>query len=140
MQEQFLSSLLSRHQTLQATYLNIWRRVAIKLSQPRVSEAYKFGDIMMSDEQVLKELINLKNKMFLFAYYLANGILMYFKREFVQACYYLDNAASNASGVVGMATNSLHSFYYSLALLGTIVSISALLLFIMISCVNICVA
>jgi hypothetical protein len=43
MQSAYLKALLGRHQELQATYLNIWRRVTLKLSQEVVEEAYSFG-------------------------------------------------------------------------------------------------
>jgi hypothetical protein len=41
-QHAYFQALVGRHQELQATYLNIWRRVVLKLSQENVEESYTF--------------------------------------------------------------------------------------------------
>jgi hypothetical protein len=41
-QHAYFQALVGRHQELQATYLNIWRRVVCKLSQENVEESYTF--------------------------------------------------------------------------------------------------
>jgi len=41
-QHAYFQALVGRHQELQATYLNIWRRVVCKLSQQNVEESYTF--------------------------------------------------------------------------------------------------
>ncbi len=72
---------------------------------------------MITDAEVLSTLRGINNKMFLFTYYLANGILAYYKKEISKAVELLALADENAVGAVGMMTNSQHRFYYSLALL-----------------------
>lgn len=42
-QHAYFQALVGRHQELQATYLNIWRRVVLKLTQEVVEEAYLLG-------------------------------------------------------------------------------------------------
>lgn len=117
-QEQYLAGLLSRHQSLQSTYLNIWRRLVEKIHRPTWQVAYSFGEVKeQTDEDVLAQLLEIGNKMFLFAYYLANGMLLFFREDFEGAISYLKSAGDNATGVVGMLTNAQYCFYYSLALL-----------------------
>jgi len=41
-QEAYFQALSSRHQELQATYLNIWRRMVSKIANETVDEAYMF--------------------------------------------------------------------------------------------------
>jgi hypothetical protein len=80
---------------------------------------------MITDAEVLSSLRNINNKMFLFTYYLANGILAYYKREISKAVELLQLAEENVMGVVGMMTNSQHRFYYSLALLAQVAESSS---------------
>jgi hypothetical protein len=41
-QQAYYQALMGRHQELQATYLNIWRRMVGKLFQENVEESYSF--------------------------------------------------------------------------------------------------
>lgn len=41
-QEGYFQALAGRHQELQATYLNIWRRMVLKLAQGEAEESYLF--------------------------------------------------------------------------------------------------
>jgi hypothetical protein len=72
---------------------------------------------VITDDEVLIHLKGINNKMFLFTYYLANGILAYHKCDYNRAVEYFKLAEENVLGVVGMMTNAQHKFYWSLALL-----------------------
>jgi hypothetical protein len=72
---------------------------------------------MMTDEELLIHLKDLNNKMFLFTYDLANGILAYYQRDNDRAIEHFRLAEENVLGVVGMMINAQHKFYWSLALL-----------------------
>jgi hypothetical protein len=80
---------------------------------------------MITDAEVLSMLRGINNKMFLFTYYLANGILAYYKKEIPKAVELLALAEENAVGAVGMMTNSQYRFYYSLALLAQVAQSSS---------------
>jgi hypothetical protein len=72
---------------------------------------------MITDDEVLVHLRSINNKMFLFTYYLANGILAYLQYDNDRAVEHFKLAEENVFGVVAMMTNSQHKFYWSLALL-----------------------
>ncbi|HEY9876155.1 MAG TPA: AAA family ATPase [Candidatus Obscuribacterales bacterium] len=123
-QAQHFESMLKRKQTLQSYYLNIWRRFVLKLRE-QAEERYIFHGAMVTDAEILQGLIAANNHMFTFTSYLANAILLYLLRDYEQSIANAEAATNHAGGVVGMMINAQHNFYYSLALLAQVSSLSA---------------
>jgi len=61
---------------------------------------------MITDDEVLDHLKAINNKMFLFTYYLANGMLAFYRLDFEGAIKIFEQAQENVLGVVGMMTNA----------------------------------
>jgi len=116
-QEKYLNALLARQQTFQAVYLNLWKRLAEKLHRTSTEAVYSFGSQKQTDEEAFESLLSGGNKMLLFAYYLSNGMLAFYRAEYKEAKALLRKADENTSAVVGMMTNAQHNFYLSLALI-----------------------
>ncbi len=116
-------SMLKLKQTLQSYYLNIWRRMVLKI-QELAEEKYSFHGELVTDEEILQGLIAAKNHMFTFTAYLANAILLYFLKDYAQSIANASLAKDHAGGVTGMMINAQHNFYYSLALLAQVRSFS----------------
>ncbi len=124
-QAQYFESMLKRKQTLQSYYLNIWRRLVLKLLN-KAEERYSFQDAVVTDAEILQDLIAAQNHMFTFASYLANAILFYFLRDYEQSIANASAAVIHAGGVFGMMINAQHNFYYSLALLAQASNLSVI--------------
>jgi PAS domain S-box-containing protein len=122
-QTQHFDSMLKRKQTLQSYYLNIWRRLVLKL-QGLAEERYSFHGEMVTDAEILQSLIDAKNKMFTFTAYLANAISFYLLKDYDQSVSNATLASEYQGGVTGMLINATHNFYYSLALLAQATSLS----------------
>ncbi|HEY9711423.1 MAG TPA: GAF domain-containing protein, partial [Oculatellaceae cyanobacterium] len=115
-QAQLFDSMLKLKQTLQSYYLNIWRRLVLKL-QGVAEERYSFQGGMVTDEEILQDLIAAKNQMFTFTAYLANTIILYLFKDYDRSVTNASLASDYQGGVTGMVINATHNFYYSLALL-----------------------
>jgi histidine kinase len=122
-QAQHFDSMLKLKQTLQSYYLNIWRRLVLKL-QGLAEERYSFHGEMVTDAEILQGLITAKNQMFTFTAYLANTIIFYLFKDYTQAVTSASLASDYQGGVTGMLINATHNFYYSLALLAQAPSFS----------------
>jgi predicted ATPase/signal transduction histidine kinase/DNA-binding NarL/FixJ family response regulator/tRNA A-37 threonylcarbamoyl transferase component Bud32 len=122
-QAEHFDSMLKLKQNLQSYYLNIWRRLVLKLLD-RAEERYSFHGEIVTDEEILQGLIAAKNHMFTFTSYLANAILFYLLKDYTQSLVNASSAADHVGGVTGMMTNAQHNFYYSLALLAQAHSLS----------------
>ncbi len=123
-QAQYFECLLKRKQTLESDYLNVWRRLVLKLLD-KAEERYNLHGEMVTDEENLQRLLAIKNHMCIFAAYLANAILFYFSQNYEQSIKNASAAEAHAGGVLGMMINGQHNFYYSLALLAQIPSLSS---------------
>ncbi|KAI9091752.1 hypothetical protein DFS34DRAFT_321472 [Phlyctochytrium arcticum] len=123
-QNEHYEALVRRNQTLQATYLTIWRRLVIKLKDgvdtAAVSEKQTFNlaGRNITDEELLNELVTNQNHMFAFTAYIAKCMLYYYVGDYTEAVAAAAAGVPHASGCWGMMTNSQHNFYYSLSLLG----------------------
>ncbi|HEY9833163.1 MAG TPA: serine/threonine-protein kinase PknK, partial [Stenomitos sp.] len=115
-QAQYFECLLQRKQTLESDYLNVWRRLVLKLLD-KAEERYSLHHEMVTDEENLQRLIAINNHMCIFAGYLAQAIFCYFSHHYEQSVTYASAAFKHTGGVLGMMINSQHNFYYSLALL-----------------------
>jgi predicted ATPase/signal transduction histidine kinase/CheY-like chemotaxis protein/tRNA A-37 threonylcarbamoyl transferase component Bud32 len=123
-QAQYFECLLKRKQTLESDYLNVWRRLGLKLLD-KAEERYSLHEEMVTDEENLQRLLAIKNHMCIFAAYLANAILFYFSQDYEQSIKNASAAEAHAGGVLGMMINGQHNFYYSLALLAQFPSLSS---------------
>ncbi len=124
-QTQYFESLLKRKQTLESDYLHVWRRMVLKLLD-KAEERYTLQSELVTDEENLQRLVTSKNHMCIFAAYLARAILFYFSKDYPQSITNALTAQSHAGGVLGMMINGQHNFYYSLALLAQVPSLSAI--------------
>ena len=122
-QEQYLECLQERKQYLESDYLNVWRRMVLKLLD-KAEERYSLHGETVTDEETLERLLALKNHMCIFAAYLAKAILSYFSKDYAQSINSASAAEAHAGGVLGMMINGQHNFYYSLALLAQASSLS----------------
>jgi predicted ATPase/signal transduction histidine kinase len=122
-QAQHFDSMLKLKQTLQSYYLNIWRRLVLKL-QGVAEERYSFHGELVTDAEILQGLIDAKNQMFTFTAYLANTIIFYLFKDYEQSVSSASLASDYQGGVTGMLINATHNFYYSLALLAQSTSFS----------------
>ena len=118
-QHDFLDALIRRKQLLQSTYLNIWRRLVLRLLL-RAPEQYLFHGKLTTDADILHHLQETQNHMFLFTFHLASCIHAFLARKYGEAVEQAELGGSHSQGVIGMITNAIHSFYYSLSLLNTI--------------------
>ena len=118
-QHDFFDALIRRKQLTQSTYLNIWRRLVLRLLL-KAPEHYMFHGKLTTDADILHDLLETKNHMFLFTFYLAGCINAFLSRKYADAVEQGELAGQHSQGVLGMITNSIWSFYYSLALLNTI--------------------
>ena len=118
-QQESVDSLVKRKQLLQSTYLNIWRRLVLRL-QLRATETYSFHGKLTTDADILHHLQETQNHMFLFTFHLAHTIHLFLDRRFSDAVAEGEETALHAGGVCGMLTNAVWSFWYSLALLYSI--------------------
>ena len=118
-QHDFLDALIRRKQLLQSTYLNIWRRLVLRLLL-KAPEHYMFHGKLTSDADILHHLQETQNHMFLFAFHLASCMQAFFSRKYGEAVEQAESAGVHSQGVLGMIVNSVWSFYYSLALLNTV--------------------
>ena len=123
-QAQYWESLLKRKQTLESDYLNVWRRLVLKILD-KAEERYSLHDEMVTDEENLQHLLAIKNHLCIFAAYLANTILFYLSKDYAQSINNASAAEAYAGGVLGMMINGQHNFYYSLALLSQIPNLTA---------------
>ncbi|MCA1994513.1 MAG: response regulator, partial [Coleofasciculus sp. S288] len=122
-QEQYLECLQKRKQYLESDYLNVWRRMVLKLLD-KAEERYSLHGEAVTDEETLERLLTIKNHMCIFAAYLAKAILSYFSKDYAQSINSASAAEAHAGGVLGMMINGQHNFYYSLALLAQASSLS----------------
>ena len=118
-QQESIDGLVKRKQLLQSIYLNIWRRLVLRL-QLRAPESYPFHGKQTTDTDILHHLQEQQNHMFLFTFHLASTIHLFLERRFTEAVAQGEEAALHAGGVLGMMTNSIWSFWYSMALLYSI--------------------
>ena len=118
-QQEYIDALVRRKQLLQSTYLNIWRRLVLRL-QLRAPDTYIFHGKLTTDADILHHLQETQNHMFLFTAHLASTMHLFLDRRFTDAVTQGEEAARHAQGVLGMVTNAVWSFWYSLALLYTI--------------------
>ncbi|MEG3842283.1 ATP-binding sensor histidine kinase [Microcoleus sp. herbarium14] len=116
-QAEHLDSMFKLKQTLQSYYLNIWRRLVLKL-QGLTEDTYEFHGENVTDAAILQSLIDAKNQMFVFATYLSDAILFYLLKDCGRSIACAAKASEYQGGAMGMLINSVHNFYYSLALLG----------------------
>ncbi|MBD2129639.1 AAA family ATPase [Microcoleus sp. ZQ-A2] len=121
-QAQYFECLLKRKQTLESDYLNVWRRLGLKLLD-KAEERYSLHNEMVTDAENLQRLIAINNHMCIFAGYLANAIFCYFSQDYAQSVAHASAALKHTGGVLGMMINGQHNFYYSLALLAQAASL-----------------
>ena len=118
-QHESVEALIKRKQLLQSTYLNIWRRLVLRL-QLRATETYTFHGKLTTDADILHHLQETQNHMFLFTFHLAATIHLSLERRFTEAVAQAEETAKHAGGVLGMISNAIWSFWYSMALLYSI--------------------
>lgn len=113
-QVNYVRSLRLRHQSLQATFADVWRRFVERIHIKCVSEG-DGGETNFGDKHEF--LLSVGNQWYLFNYYLAEGILEFLREDLKKACYFLQKASENSAGAVGMMLNAQLNFYFSLALI-----------------------
>src|SRR5207237_877707 len=109
-QAQHFDFMLKRKQILQSYYLNIWRRLVLKL-QGIAEEKYSFHGEMVTDADILQSLIAAKNQMFTFPAYLVNAIIHYLLKNYEQSVINASLASDYQGGVTGMLINATHNLY-----------------------------
>ncbi|WP_193198336.1 hybrid sensor histidine kinase/response regulator [Nostoc sp. MG11] len=115
-QSKYLNSMLHLKQILHIYCINPFRRLVLKLINV-AEEQYVFNGKIVTDEEILQDLITAKNYMCAFSAYVSQVIFDYLFKNYDGAIANASSALEYAGSAVNQVVTAIHNFYYSLSLL-----------------------
>lgn len=115
-QSKYLKSIIQFKQILHIYCIYPFHRLVLKLLNI-ATEEYIFDGRIVTDEEVLKELIESKNYMCAFSAYVSQVFLNYLFKKYDVAIANATLASEYAGSAVNQVVTAIHNFYYSLSLL-----------------------